>query len=187
MTLAAPLTPTERLAAAAALFRRSAMADRLAPSPRPASSLANSATSPSGPIQERWPFCATLQRGGSGVLTASAGEIATVIDTSSRFESFRGILLNNAGRMIFYATPTDGALGVFSGRDPERDCLLQLGASHFGSTVVDFALNPVWINDLGQVAIRESWRATSSSSCGRTQSTDAGSDPTTIDLRPTRA
>jgi len=48
-------------------------------------------------------FCGTLQGGGSGVFTASAGEIATVIDTSSPFESFRGVLLNNAGRMIFYA------------------------------------------------------------------------------------
>lgn len=99
-------------------------------------------------------FCATLQGGGSGVFTASAGEIATVIDTSSPFESFRGVLLNNAGRMIFYATPRGGELGVFTGRDPLRDCLLSVGASLFGSTIVEFALNPVSMNDVGQIAIR---------------------------------
>ncbi len=88
------------------------------------------------------------------MFTASAGEIATVIDTSSPFESFRGVLLNNAGRMIFYATPRGGELGVFTGRDPLNDCLLSVGASLFGSTIVEFALNPVSMNDVGQVAIR---------------------------------
>lgn len=99
-------------------------------------------------------FCATLQGGGSGVFAASAGEIATVIDTSSPFESFRGVLLNNAGRMIFFATPRGGELGVFTGRDTLRDCLLSVGGSIFGSTIVDFALNPVSMNDVGQLAIR---------------------------------
>jgi len=99
-------------------------------------------------------FCASLQGGGSGVFSASAGEIATIIDTSSAFESFRGVLLDHAGNVIFYATPRGGELGVFTGPDPRRDCLLQLGTSLFGSTIVDFALNPVSINDLGHVAIR---------------------------------
>lgn len=99
-------------------------------------------------------FCATLQGGRSGVFSASSGEITTVIDTSGPFESFRGVLLNNAGRTIFYATPRGGELGVFTGPDPLGDCVLSLGASLFGSTIVDFALNPVSINDLGQVAIR---------------------------------
>jgi hypothetical protein len=99
-------------------------------------------------------FCATLHGGGSGVFTVSNGEITTVIDTSGPFESFRGVLLNNSGRIIFYATPRDGELGVFTGPDPLSDCLLHLGASLFGSTIVDFALNPVSINDVGQVAIR---------------------------------
>ena len=99
-------------------------------------------------------FCATLQGGGSGVFTASAGEIATIIDTSSLLESFRGVLLDNARRLIFYATPRGGELGVFTGPDPVHDCLLGLGAPLFGSTIVDFALNPVSINDVGQIAIR---------------------------------
>ncbi len=99
-------------------------------------------------------FCATLQDGGSGVFVASGGEITTIIDTSSPFESFRGVLLNNAGKIIFYATPRGGELGVFTGPDPLGDCLLHLGAPLFGSTIVDFALNPVSINDVGQIAIR---------------------------------
>lgn len=99
-------------------------------------------------------FCAALEGGGSGVFTASAGELAAIIDTSSAFESFRGVLINNAGKVIFYATPRGGELGVFSGPDPLRDCLLALGGSHFGSTIVDFALNPVSMNDLGQIAMR---------------------------------
>lgn len=99
-------------------------------------------------------FCASLESGGSGVFTVWAGAIGTVIDTSSAFESFRGVLLNNAGRVIFYATPRGGELGVFTGRDPVGDRILGLGASLLGSTIVDFALNPVSINDLGQIAIR---------------------------------
>ena len=43
---------------------------------------------------------------------------------------------------------------MFSGPDPVNDCLLGLGAALLGSAIVDFALNPVSINDRGQVAIR---------------------------------
>ncbi|MDQ2965079.1 MAG: hypothetical protein M3R57_04470, partial [Chloroflexota bacterium] len=99
-------------------------------------------------------FCASFEGGGSGVFSASAGEIAAIIDTSGPFESFRGVLINNAGGMVFYATPRGGKLGVFTGPDRLDDCLLALGGSLFSSTIVDFALNPVSMNDLGQIAIR---------------------------------
>ncbi len=99
-------------------------------------------------------FCASLRAGGSGVFVAYEGEIATIVDTSSSFESFRGVLLDGAGRIVFYATPRGGTLGVFSGHDPIADCLLSLGSPLFGSTVAEFALNPVSINDAGQIAIR---------------------------------
>jgi hypothetical protein len=99
-------------------------------------------------------FCATLEGGRSGVYIASAGDIVTVIDGASPYESFRGVLLDNAGRVVFYATPRGGELGVFAGDDPQRDCIVGLGASRFGSSVVDFALNPVSINGAGQIAIR---------------------------------
>ena len=99
-------------------------------------------------------FCATLHDGRSGIFMASAGEIVAVLDSSGSFESFRGVLLDEAGRLVFYATPRGGELGVFTGPDPATDCLIQLGAPLLGSTLVDFALNPVSVNNAGQVAIR---------------------------------
>ncbi len=99
-------------------------------------------------------FCGTLEGGRSGVYLAWAGDITTVVDTNSPFESFRGVLLDNSGRVVFYATPRGGELGVFAGRDPKRDCIVALGVPQFGSSVVDFALNPVSINGAGQIAIR---------------------------------
>ena len=99
-------------------------------------------------------FCATTPDGRSGVFTVTDGRVATVIDSRGPFESFRGVLLANAGRVVFYATPRGGQLGVFSGPDPTADRLIGLGATLFGSTVVDFALNPVSINHAGQLAIR---------------------------------
>ncbi len=99
-------------------------------------------------------FCASLAGGGSGIFVASAGDIETIIDTDGHFESFRGVLLPDEGGLIFYATPRGGQLGVFCGPDPARDCLLSVGAPLLGSTVVEFALNPVSVNRAGQIAIR---------------------------------
>ncbi len=99
-------------------------------------------------------FTATLQDGQMGVFVASEGRIATIIDTGERFESFRGALLDGVGRVVFYATPRGGSLGVFTGPDPVADQVISLGAPLFGSTVVDFALNPVSINGVGQLALR---------------------------------
>ncbi|MEP0847616.1 MAG: hypothetical protein HRF50_12470 [Phycisphaerae bacterium] len=99
-------------------------------------------------------FAASLRTGGSGVFVAADGDIAAVLDSTGPFESFRGVLLNNAGRIVFYATPREGTLGVFSGPDPRADCVIAFGAPLLGSTVADFALNPVSINDAGQLAIR---------------------------------
>ena len=101
-------------------------------------------------------FCGRLAAGGSGVFVAWEGEIETVVDTNGSFESFRGVLLDEAGRIVFYATPRGGTLGVFSGPDPVADCLLSEGSPLVGSTVVEFALNPVSINATGQIAIRVS-------------------------------
>ncbi len=99
-------------------------------------------------------FCASLAAGGSGVFVAAGGRIESVLDTSGPFESFRGVLLDGLGRLVFYATPIGGTLGVYTGPDPIAGRLLGMGSPLFGSTVVDFALNPVSINDAGQLAIR---------------------------------
>lgn len=99
-------------------------------------------------------FCATRRAGGSGVFTSRGGRIETVPDTGGPFGSFRGVLLDNSGRTVFYATPRGGTLGVFFGPDPNADCLLSVGSPLSGSTVEEFALNPVSINGAGQLAIR---------------------------------
>lgn len=102
-------------------------------------------------------FCATLRTGSSGIFTAHDGDIETIIDSASaHFETFRGVLVDGSGTCVFYATPrrVDAGLGIFVGPDPEADCILTLGSPLFGSTVADFALNPVSINSHGQLAIR---------------------------------
>lgn len=64
------------------------------------------------------------------------------------------MLLGNAGRLVFYGTPRGGQLGVFTGSDPRRDCIVRVGGALLDSTIDEFALNPVSINLSGQVAIR---------------------------------
>ena len=99
-------------------------------------------------------FCATLRTEAAGVYVVSAGEVSTIIESDDAFDSFRGVLLDDAGTAVFYATPHGGSLGIFTGPDPVADCLLAVGTPLFGSTVVNFALNPVSINGSGQLAIR---------------------------------
>lgn len=99
-------------------------------------------------------FVATFQAGGGGVFKVAKGEVAAVVDTQGPFEHFRGVLINNAGTTIFYATPGDGQLGVYAGPGPTFHRIIAMGQPLFGSTVADFALNPVSLNDAGQVAIR---------------------------------
>jgi hypothetical protein len=99
-------------------------------------------------------FAATPTGGPPGVFMASPDGVECVVDARAGFESFRGVLINNAGPVVFYATPTGGQLGVYAGPDPARHRLLGLGDTLFGARVTDFALNPVSVNERGQLAIR---------------------------------
>lgn len=99
-------------------------------------------------------FAARRTSGAWGIFTAASGRLTCVVDAEAGFESFRGVLINNAGPVAFYGTPAGGQLGIYTGTDPVRHRLLGLGDTVFGATVVDFALNPVSINGLGQMAIR---------------------------------
>ncbi|HEX5684796.1 MAG TPA: choice-of-anchor tandem repeat NxxGxxAF-containing protein [Ideonella sp.] len=99
-------------------------------------------------------FAARRASGVWGIFTAASGRLACVVDAEAGFESFRGVLINNAGPVAFYGTPAGGQLGIYTGIDPIRHRILGLGDTVFGATVVDFALNPVSINGLGQLAIR---------------------------------
>ncbi len=109
---------------------------------------------PSGNNENTVVFSATLNGGGAGIFRASDGKVSTIADTNDGFESFRGALINDSGIVFFYATPRGGRLGIYAGADPVRDAVLSVGDALFGSTVVEFALNPVSINGRGQLAIR---------------------------------
>jgi len=96
-------------------------------------------------------FSATLQDGGGGVFLASGGEVMHAVDTASGFESVRGALLDDAGGVLFFATPPGGLLGIY---DAAAHRVFSIGDELFGSVVTDFALNPVSINGAGQFALR---------------------------------
>ena len=103
-------------------------------------------------------FCGELASGFAGVFLATDGLITPLLDARSGFASFRGALLSAAGELVFYATPTGGELGIYTGPDPASDCLLQVGGRLFNSTVAGFALNPVSINRSGELRFASRWK-----------------------------
>jgi len=99
-------------------------------------------------------FAARRTSGAWGIYVADRGGLTCVVDAAAGFESLRGVLVNNAGPVAFYGTPIGGQLAVYTGTDPLRHRLVGLGDTLFGATVADFALNPVSVNERGQMAIR---------------------------------
>ncbi len=99
-------------------------------------------------------FAATLPDGHGGVFACIDGDLHAVIDESAGFESFRGALVDAHRRVVFFATPRRGSLGIFSGPDPHRHCILAVGSPLLDSSVAELALNPVSINSRGDLAIR---------------------------------
>ena len=98
-------------------------------------------------------FSATLADGTDAVFVAVQGRVRKIADTSGGFGAFRGALVTDGG-VVLIATPRGGQLGLFSGVEPDADRILGLGDALLGSTVTDFAANPVSVNASGQVAIR---------------------------------
>lgn len=116
-------------------------------------------------------FNATCRSGVSGVYAVDIGDPSgatprTIVDSRSGFASFRGALIDNAGAIVFYATPRSGLhagrLGIYGGPGLEADRILGIG-DQLPSTltkttartpIASFALNPVSINHTGQLAIR---------------------------------
>src|SRR5439155_26004137 len=111
---------------------------------------------PSANDHETVAFAATLRAGGAGIFTEDDGRVTRIIDTDGAFEACRGALITTAGAVVCIATPRGGSLGLFVGPDPQADRILALGDPLLGSTVADFASNPVSVNAPGQVAIRAS-------------------------------
>ena len=101
-------------------------------------------------------FAGNLSSGGAGIFAATARGVTPLVAADGMFESYRGALANNSGLVAFCATPRRGRLGVFSGPDPVANRIICIGDSLFGSTVTDFALNPVSVNESAQMAIRVS-------------------------------
>jgi hypothetical protein len=99
-------------------------------------------------------FAATLSSGDAGIFTARDGRIETV-EIGGAFESYRGALMA-ASNIVRIATPLGARLGLFEGPDPGADRILAVGDDLLGSSVAEFAANPVSVNDAGQVAIRAS-------------------------------
>ncbi|WP_374566189.1 choice-of-anchor tandem repeat NxxGxxAF-containing protein [Ideonella sp.] len=99
-------------------------------------------------------FAAVRKTGGPALFTATAGRLTCLVDAAAGFESFRGVLINNAGPVAFYATPAAGQIGIYTGPDPLHHRVVGVGDALLGATVTDFALNPVSVNELGQLAIR---------------------------------
>src|SRR5262249_4310803 len=79
-----------------------------------------------------------------------------LVGANGAFEGFRGALVNRAGLVAFSATPRGGRLGVYAGADPVADRIIALGDPLLGSVVAAFALNPVSVNEAGQLAVRVS-------------------------------
>lgn len=99
-------------------------------------------------------FCAARRDGRAGVFLSTGGPPECIIESGRGFESFRGVLINSAGPVALIATPAGGRLGVFTGPAPGRDGLLSIGSPLMGSRVAEFALNPVSVNEAGQLAMR---------------------------------
>jgi hypothetical protein len=99
-------------------------------------------------------FAATLRGGDQAIVTVDEDGTMRIVDTGGAFESYRGALITGGGTVVRIATPWDGSLGLFAGPDPEADRILAVGDPLLGSTVEEFAANPVSVNAAGQVAIR---------------------------------
>jgi hypothetical protein len=99
-------------------------------------------------------FAANHQANGPGIFAVDADGTHCWVDAVTGFESFRGVLINNAELVAFYGTPIGGRLGIYAGPDAQQHRVLGLGDTLFDATVADFALNPVSVNESGQLAIR---------------------------------
>ncbi|MCC7388265.1 MAG: hypothetical protein IT431_05810 [Phycisphaerales bacterium] len=92
----------------------------------------------------------------SGIYLAHRGSIECLVSSprDGPFESFRGSLIDGHGRVVYFATPRGGTLGIYAGPDPTTDRILGIGDEFLGSTITEFALNPVSINRAGDIAVR---------------------------------
>ncbi len=99
-------------------------------------------------------FVAATQASGQDVVVTVDGDTVTVVDEQGAFASFRGALPLGADGVARLATPLGGFLGLFSGPDPVRDRIVEIGEPLLGSVVTDLAANPVSTSAAGHLAVR---------------------------------
>jgi hypothetical protein len=102
-------------------------------------------------------FTATRRDGTSGVFTIDVrGSVVTMVESAKVFENFRGALIDDTGRIVFYATPSGGELTIYAMEGPGAAPRRVIGLrDEFGTCpLTDFALNPVSFNNTGQIALR---------------------------------
>lgn len=97
--------------------------------------------------------------GGADVLAHVPGQgahldrLESLASLADGFESLRGALVSSRGTVVVIGTRRAGSMGVHTGLGA-ADRVLCLGDPLFGSSIADFALNPVSMNSLDQLAIR---------------------------------
>ena len=91
---------------------------------------------------------AGTRAGRPGIYLHRGSSTSCLID-SPDFESYRGVLINRSKNYVFCATPAGGSLGVYVG--DER--ILGIGDELGDSSVLEFGLNAVSINEAGHLAI----------------------------------
>lgn len=100
-------------------------------------------------------FAATRPDGSSGVFrTVGDGPIEAVIESGKTFENFRGALIDDEGRIVFFATPTGGELAVYHLYSGAAERVIGLRDEFGTCPLTDFALNAVSLNNRGQIALR---------------------------------
>lgn len=99
-------------------------------------------------------FAAADSSGQPALFLGSPGGCERLVGSDEGFESYRGILVNDQGPVVFYGTPIGGTLGIYCGPHPVKHRLLGLGDPWEGGIVSGFALNPVSVNVHGQIAVR---------------------------------
>ena len=95
--------------------------------------------------------------GEHSVFTSRLGRAPQCTFKGHAFASIRGALIDERERIVFYATPPNGTLGIYrAGEHPTETptMLVAIGEPLGGARVVEFALNPVSIAADGQVAVR---------------------------------
>ena len=95
----------------------------------------------------------------TGIFTTRGGAITTVADNSGRFSSFFRASINDLGNVVFTADldefgPNGLPLqGVFTGRNPVRDKVLQTGDIYKGVPVTGVITCSEAINNSGQIVM----------------------------------